>query len=204
MNWKTITLQQFQAIHALSKQTDLEDLDKVTQVICILYDKTEAQVDDMTLQEYNKLAAECKPYLTDKIPGKPVKSFRIGTRKYAINYKPTTLKHRQYVEILSFSEKPVENMHNIMASLVQPVRWGFKRKNTAAEHSKIADDMLNAPLLAVYHSCVFFCKLYHDLMLHIRDYLIKEMMEKGATKTQAEYLMINLIQNLDGYSQLNR
>lgn len=204
MNWNTITLQQFQAIHALSKKTDLDDMDKVTQVICILYDKTEALVDEMTLQEYNRLAVECKPYLTDKIPGKPVKSFRIGTRKYAINYKPTTLKHRQYVEILSFSEKPVENMHNIMASLVQPVRFGFKLKNTASQHSKIADDMLNAPLIAVYHSCVFFCNLYHDLMLHIRDYLIKEMVMKGATKKQAEYLMTSSINAMAGFLAQNK
>lgn len=199
MNWQTITLQQFQAIHALSKRDDMDELDRVSQVICILYDKTEAQVDDMSLAEYNKLATECKVYLTDKIPGKPVKSFRVGTRRYAINYKPTTLKHRQYVEILSFSEKPVENMHNIMASLVQPIRWGVKRPNEAIDHSKIADDMLNAPLLAVYHSCVFFCKLYLDLMLHIRDYLIKEMMEKGSTKDQAEYLMTSSINAMDGF-----
>ncbi|HEX2684635.1 MAG TPA: hypothetical protein VHL77_11910, partial [Ferruginibacter sp.] len=72
--------------------------------------------------EFNKLAKECSFLTGEKMPGKPVNSFRIGRNKYVINYKPTTLKHRQYVEILSFAEKPIENMHYIMASLVNPNR----------------------------------------------------------------------------------
>jgi hypothetical protein len=205
MTWEKITLGQFQDIHKLSTDTELDEMEKISRVICIIFNKTETEVDEMRLSEFNKLASECATFLkTDKIPGKPVRSFRVGLNKYTINYKPTSLKHRQYVEILHFASKPVENMHNIMASLVNPVKWGIRRDNKADDHSIVANDMLNAPLLAVYHSCVFFCKLYKDLIVHIQDYLIKEMMQKGATMKQAQELVTSSIAAMDGFIPLKK
>jgi hypothetical protein len=205
MTWENITLQQFQDIHRLSLTANIDEIEKLSRVICILYNKTEAQVDEMSILGFNELAKDCKKFLsTDTIPGKPVRSFRVGVKKYAINYRPTELKHRQYVEILHFSDKPVENMHNIMASLVTRVKWGFKIRNKASNHEEIASDMLNAPLFAVYHSCVFFCKLYRDLIEHTRDFLIKEMMSKGATRNQATRLLTNSINAMDGFIQQSR
>lgn len=200
MNWNNITLQQFQDIRKLSGETDLDEVEKVERVISILYGKSEAEVGDMSTTEFNRLGRECAEFLkNDVVPGKPVRSFRVGARRYAINYKPTTLKHRQYVEISTFASDPIVNMHLIMASIVQPIRYGFKCKNKASEHAKIAEDMLNAPLIAVYHSCVFFCKLYRDLIKHIQDFLIKELMSKGITESEARRTMASLILSMDGF-----
>jgi predicted AlkP superfamily pyrophosphatase or phosphodiesterase len=204
MNWNNLTLQQFQEIHKLSTDTSLDEIEKVSRTICIIHGLTEMQVDDLAITEFNRLAAECKFLNTDAIPGKPVKSFRVGVKKYAINYKPTTLKHRQYVEILHFADKPVENMHLIMASLVNPVKWGFKKKNKAEDHEAIANDMLNAPLLPVYHSCVFFCKLFKGLIEHTQGFLIKEMMDKGATRKQAISLVASSLNAMDGFIQQSK
>jgi len=204
MTWNKITLGQFQDIYRLSQDKELDEMERISRVISIIYGLSEAQVEDLTIPKFNELAKSCAFVMNGEIPGKPVRSFRIGTKKFAINYKPQSLKHRQYVEILHFSEKPIDNMHYIMASLVNPVRFGFKLKNKADEHSKLSEAMLDAPFLAVYHSCIFFCKLYSNSIEAIRPYLISEMMSKGMTEMEANRLMTVSISALDGFITLKR
>lgn len=201
LSWGNITVQQFQDIHRLSLTPDIDEFDRVERAICILFDMTEQQVDDLPVKEFNALARQCAFALTDNVPGKPVKSFRIGKKKYAITYDPTKLRHRQYVEILTFGNKPIENMHYVMASLVQPVRWGMRRRNEAKDHEALSADMLNARLVDLYHSCVFFCKLWLSLMQRIKGSLVIQMMEKGITKETALGLLNNSIAAMAGFIQ---
>jgi hypothetical protein len=190
LSWSDITVQQFLDIHRLSLTQDLDEMEKVERIICILFDKTEQEVENLTMLEFRELASQCGFILTGQIPGKPVRQIKVGKKRYSITYDPTKLRHRQYVEILHFGDKPVENMHLIMASIVQPVTW-YRRKlrNEAEDHPAIASDMLNARVIDVYHACVFFCNLYVSLMENIKDSLVLEMMRKGATKDQAMALL---------------
>ena len=195
LSWKNITVQQFQDIYKLSENKDLQEMDRLEKIISVLFDKTERQIDEMSVKEFTALAKQCAFLMqTDNIPGKRVKYIRSGKTKYGIEYNPAKLKHRQYVEILHFGDKPIENMHLIMASLVQPVKFGFWKNNTAMMHEKIAADMLNAPVVHVYHAAVFFCKLYVNLIAAIKDYLVAEMTApnsqgKTMTKQEAEALV---------------
>lgn len=204
MTWDKITLGQFQDIYRLSQDASLDEVDRISRAISIVYGLSEAQVDELTVPKFNELGKSCAFIMSGEIPGKPVKSFRVGRRKYAINYKPQSLMHRQYVEILHFSEKPVDNMHHIMASLVNPVRFGFRLKNKADDHSKLSEIMLDAPFLAVYHSCIFFCKLYKNLIEVIRPSLILEMTNKGMTAEKANRLLTISINTMDGFITQSR
>lgn len=199
MTWDKITLGQFQDIYKLSKDTKLDELDKVSRIISIVYNLTEAEVEELPLTKFNELSRNCAFILKEEIPGKPVKSFRVGARKYAVNYKPSTLKHRQYVEILHFANNSMDNMHNIMASLVQPVKWGLRKPNSADDHAMVADDMLNAPFTVIYHSCIFFCKLYKNSIERIRGYLIAEMTMQGMTTEKATQMLNYSISGMDGF-----
>lgn len=201
-SWNTLTVGQFLDIYRLSIDKSLDDMSKVERAICILYDITERQLDDLTVLQFTAYAKEAAQFITDKIPGKPVKSMRVGKHRYAITYDPTKLRHRQYVEVVTFGEKPVENMHLIMASVVQPVNWlGFRKRNNAEDHLKIADDMLKARVVDVYHSCVFFCKLYMNLIENIRDFLVNELTTKGMKKNQAEETIQISINIMAGFTQ---
>ena len=201
MKWSDISVAQLQDIHRLSLNTDLDDMDKVTRSIAILFGKTENEVDNLSMHEFSSLARSCNFLFNDTIPGKPEKYIRIGSKKYGIQYDPKKLRHRQYVEIIHFSEKPIENMHFIMASLVQPVKWGIWRANQSKDHEAISQDMLNARVIDVYHSCVFFCKLYANLIGVIKGSLVAEMKRKGLTTEQAE-MMVTYSQNaMDGFIQ---
>ncbi len=200
LSWQTITVQQFQDVYRLSLSpstgSGLDEMQKLERIIAILYNKSEKEVEEMTMTEFTTCAKECAFIMElEKIPGKRVKYIRCGKRKYGIQYNPAKLRHRQYVEILHFGDKPIENMHLIMASLVQPVKFGFWKKNEAAMHEQVAADMLNAPLINVYHATVFFCKLYVNLITDIKDYLVAEMMKNGKMEKKEAEALVDISRN---------
>lgn len=180
-------------------------MEKVERAIAILYDLTERQVEELSVSEFNGYAKESAFVLTPKIPGKPVRQIKVGKRRYSIIYDPTKLRHRQYVEIIHFGDRPIENMHLIMASVVQPVTWYGKRlKNEAEDHPAIASDLLGARVIDVYHTCVFFCKLFANLISSIRVYLVTQMMMEGMRKEDAMMLVDSSRSAMDGFIPPNR
>lgn len=201
LSWSDITVQQFLDLHRLTGQK-LDDMERVEKTIAILYDLTERQVEELSISEFNRLAKQCAFVLTSDIPGKPVRTIKAGKKRYSITYDPTKLRHRQYVEIIHFSDKPVENMHLIMASVVQPMTWyGKKVRNEAEDHPAIASDMLSARVVDVYHACVFFCKLYVNLISSIRVYLVTEMMKRGMSREHATTLVDSSQNAMAGFIQ---
>lgn len=202
LTWNDITVEQFLSIYKLSQTADLDDITRLERAVCILFDKTEKEVDEMTMAEFNRLSGQAAFVLTEQVPGKARRKIRANGKLYRINYSPSKLKHRQYVEVLHFGEKPVDNMHLIMASIVEPVTWyGKKLKNTADDHERIAADMLLAPVGQVYHSAVFFCSLYINLINSIRPYLENQLvtLKQAETMEQASEMITVLINAMAGF-----
>jgi hypothetical protein len=204
-SWNTLTVQQFVDLYRLSITQDIEEMTKLERAICIVYDKTEREIEEMKMGEFSELSKQVAVFLTQPIPGKPVRQIKVGGHRYSIIYNPANLQHRQYVEIITFGRKPIENMHLIMASIVQPVTWyGRKLPNLAINHQAIASDLLQAKVVDVYHACVFFCNLYGNLINNIRDYLVQQMMTKGLTKEESNQLVTYSIQSMVGFIPQNR
>ena len=201
MNWKDITLGQYQDIYKLHLDSKLDEMERIERLISIVYGLTENEVNLLPLQKFNEYARECSFLLTEnEIPGKPKRYIKVNGKKYRIIYYPSDLQYRQYVEVLTFAEKPIENMHLIMASIVKPIKYGFITKsNDVAKHSEYAADMEKANFIDIYHTCVFFCKLYKNLMEAMQGYLVQEMTKKGMEKWKAEMLCSNLVKSLDGF-----
>ncbi len=201
MNWNNITVRQFQQIASLRNRKDIEEVEQIELLISIMYNIDIREVDDMPLPKFNKLGKQCGFLLTEKIPGKPPRYIRVGKRVYAMNYKPHTMKHRQYIEISQYAITPVEKMHLILASLVEPVKFGIRRKNNVKDHALYAEDMAQAKVTEVYHAMVFFCNLYSSSMRVMEPYLIRTMTETGVTESQARETFQTLINTLDGFTQ---
>jgi hypothetical protein len=200
LTWQSITVQHFLDIYRMSLNTDLDEMEKLEKIICILFDMTEQEVDNLSMGEFTQLSKEVGFILQSDIPGKPVRRIKIGNRRYDITYDPTKLRHRQYVELIHFGDKPIENMHLIMASVVEPVTWYGKRlKNRANRHEVMAADMLQARVMDVYHSSVFFCKVYVSLILNIKDSLVLQMMQTGTSKARAEELITASLNVMAGF-----
>lgn len=197
MDWNTITVQQYQSIYAISGE---DELTKTVKIICILYGKTEAEVDNMDLLEFNRLSAKCADVLkVEQIPGKAQSHIKVDGKKYHINYKPSSYKFRQYIELQQYAANPIQNMHLIMASIVEPVKGWRRKPNNVEQHDVYAADMLNAKIIDVYHSCVFFCKLYRCLITSGRRFLERNMMTRGMSKQDANELLETLTNTMDGF-----
>ena len=204
MNWNNITVQQFLDLYRLSITPDLEEMTRVERAVCIVYDKTEREVEEMQMGEFAKLSSTAAKFLLEPIPGKPVRNIRIGKKRFSITYDPTKLAYRQYVEVITYGAKPIENMHMIMASIVRPVTWyGKKLPNKAEDHPDISDLMLKAKVVDVYHAAVFFCNLYINLINNIRDYLVNQMTAKGIPKEEANSLVDLSIDAMAGFIPQN-
>lgn len=201
LSWSKVTVGQFIEIQKLSLDKELDDIDKAIKTVSILYNMDEKDVEELTEYDFNCHARECGRILNGKIEGSARRFVMCGKKKYKVIYEVSKLKHRQYVEIQHFSSLGMEeNIHLIMASLVQPVlSFGRIGKNIAEDHSKYANDLLNASIVDIYHSCVFFCRLYLDLMERIKASLVVKMMEQGARKDQAMELLNNSINAMAGF-----
>jgi len=199
--WNKITVGQFQAIYKLSQDTTMQPEDIACGIISILYNMTLAQVDELPMETFNELSKQSAAMLNvENMPGKPVRILKASGKKYGIIYDPTKLKHRQYVETITYGDKPIENMHLVMASIVQPVTYfGRWLPNDVNKHADIAADLQQARMIDVYHSCVFFCKLYLNSMQAIKPYLISEMMQKGMSQEAATKLLTTSINTLAGH-----
>lgn len=207
LNWSNITVQQYQDVYRFVEDESLDDMARLDAVIGSLFDLTANEVDNLSVEQYTSFAKQCTFVLEAvEIPGKAVKYIKANGRKYFVNYSPRTLlrnlRHRQYVEAMTFAEKPIENLHLFLASLVQPVRFGFwPVKNKAEQHEQVAEDMLHAPFVNAYHAAVFFCKLYEASMKVIGACLSEEMRRTGKlSKREADIMVKHLQSAMDGFS----
>lgn len=194
--WNKITVQQFQQVYAISN-SEMDYTDKASNIISVLYNMTLSQVDDMQIGRFNELSrATADLVRTENIPGKAIRTIKAAGRKYFINYDTTAIKHGQYIDISGFGVKPIENMHLLMASVVQPINWYGKKIKRL--HHEIAGDLLQARVMDVYHSCVFFCKVYLRSMEVLKDSLIYQMIKMGLSQTEAQKAWANSLKFLDG------
>lgn len=200
MTWEKVTVEKYQAIFQLSEIKD--EMDRVIAAISILFDKSETEVNDMTVQEFNEYAKKCM-FIFGDIPGKPVKTFKANGKKYAICYDVTKMRFRQYAEISHFGSDTVGNIHLIMASIVQPVNWiGKRKRNKAEDHLIISQDILKARFIDVFHAMVFFCSLFRSLIKSSKDYLVLKMMEELKMESyEAEMLLQDSMRDMDGFFQ---
>ena len=131
MKWSNITLAKFQQIEKINNR-DLPDIDKVLFTACIVFDKTEYQLDNEKPKKVLKMMTKMQSIFETKF--KPEPSKQIG--KYVINYDMSRITLGQYVELSYFISKGIiNNAHLILASMAS--RCG--RKYTSADHRAKAD-----------------------------------------------------------------
>ncbi len=192
MTWNDITVQQFQAILKL-RDSDMEEWDKVTEVIAILYNDTPTNIDNLTIAEYNARAEKVGKFLYTTPEGKAPKYIKANGKKYAPMYSFDKFTQRQFSEVVYYNQNMLANIHLILASIVQPVKFGFKRKNKADDHALYADDLLHAPMGEVYGACVFFCKIYSSFLRATGDFLKAEQLLEAL-------VLKDLADSMDGFT----
>jgi hypothetical protein len=206
-----LTIDKFQRLQGLSILEESEQ-DKSSRIIQILLDKTPEQVDNMPEKKFNKLCATIKHLfeleVENAITSKPQKLIKANGIWYKLNFEiKRPFNTGRYIEVLTFSKgNPIEDMHNILASICTPTKWSWKKFRLvdqpydALSHEKYADDFKQADFKHGYHAMVFFCILLTNLTSNTRAYSAQEIMRIMSNQKRLRVLKRNFKKILDGFT----
>lgn len=137
MNWDKVTLAKFRQLDKISNSGHSE-IDKVLFSACIVFDRTEYELDNERPKEVLKLTTKMSSLFES--PFNPKAVSRSG--RYLINYDVSSITFGQYVELAFFLSNKVQHAHYILATMSR--QW--PRKYRTGDHRKKADYFLNRPV----------------------------------------------------------
>jgi hypothetical protein len=207
MKWTDVTVFQYQQINDLYLNSkDLSDLDISVKMASILTNQTENQIDSLSVNQLGPLL-DSITFINTDIKPEAVKIIQINGRRYKCIYDVRNIPASRYIESKHFSSDVLGNLHKIMACLVMPQKKGFlgwvDDKYDAGKHSDYAQDMLEAPIVSVLGSVVFFYQVYRLWIKNTKGYMVQQMMDQGIQKMKAEEVHQTLCKIMDGFSKPN-
>jgi hypothetical protein len=197
MTWKDINVFQYQQIvDAIQIPHPLERKDAF---ISIVNNWTPNKVFDLSVEQYNQESNKLA-FLDTEIEGNPVKYINVNGRRYKCVYDVRKMPSARYLETKVFGTDLINNLHRIAASMVLPMKrtwFGWKvDKYDSTKHEEYAQDMLEANIVDVYSSFVFFYHVYRIWIEVSKDYLKTQMMTKGIQ--EAGIALDDLLNIMDG------
>jgi hypothetical protein len=207
MNWSNVTVFQYQQINELyANSKDLTDLDISVKVASILTNQTENQIDSLPVKELGPLL-ESIAFINEEIKPEAVKVLNINGKRYKCVYDVRNIPASRYIESKHFSNDVMGNLHKIMACMVIPQKMGWfgwkDDKYDAGKHSDYAQDMLEAPIVSVLGSVVFFYQVFKLWIKNSKYYMVQQMMDQGVEKMKAEEVHQVLCTIMDGFTKPN-
>ena len=199
-----ITIFKFQQLYAIS-QMEIDELDKSILLVQTLLDKSQFEVETMKVKKFNKVCAEINKsfeIFNKKLESdKPKQIVKVNGRWYFLNYEITKkpMNAGRYVEVASFSNDIIGNLHKILASMANPMELTWKglklKKYDATEHEEIANDMLHLDFSVAYHAAVFFCKVFNESI----KALVHSLELPKEKKEEANLILQNLTAAMGGF-----
>ena len=189
--WNDITVFQWQQLMNLYKEEGNSNLDLIVRAGSIVTGKTEHEIDALTISQLNDLG-RALAFVHTEIPAKPARFIKVNGRRYRCVYDVRKMPAARYIESKHFGQDLHNNLHRLAASMVWPQRrrLGFwvDAKYDAARHSEYAEDMLAAPITAVFGSVVFFCEVYLRSISNLKAFMVGAMLKATPTMTREEAL----------------
>jgi len=198
-----ITIQKFQQLYSVARM-DIDELEKSSLLVQVLTDKSANEINDMKLSAFNKKCKQVSKafdiYSKQMDDKKPQSLVKANGRWYHLNYEITKAPNNagKYVEVATFSNDIVGNLHRIMATMATPMRWSWKGfvEDKKREHRDIADDMLELEFEVAYHAAVFFYAVFSKSIQNIQSYFLS----LTENKTEMEKQLTNLQNLSDGFT----
>jgi hypothetical protein len=196
-----VTISKFQELYKISIQ-DINEAEKSALLVQEFTGFSEAKVNAMPLKKFNSLCAKInkkfEAYGVELDNKKPQKYVAVKGRLYLLEYdlaKPP-MNAGKYVELATYSEDIIGNLHKIMATMCTPLKFtlkGLKRKEK--NHKQVAEDMLDIDFEVAYQSCVFFYAVFSKSIQASVTYF------KTIAPDQAkvEQVLTNLAEFTDGF-----
>ena len=195
-----MTIKKFQELYKISLM-DIDELEKSSLLVQSFTGLSIEKINKMSINRFNKLCEivnkQFEVLNKNMQNDKPKNMVYVNGCFYKINYdlrkKPNN--SGTYVELATFSEDIVGNLHKIMASMVTPLKltWkGLKEK----DHERVAEDMLELDFNVAYHCCVFFWAVFTRSIVDSKDYLMTQTTQKELLETE----LMNFKNHLDGFT----
>lgn len=196
-----VTISKFQELYKISLM-DINEAEKSALLVQEFTGMNEEQVNKMPLKKFNSLCAtinkKFEAYGKELDEKKPSKYVAVKGRLYLLEYdlaKPP-MNAGRYVELATYSDDIIGNLHKIMATMCTPLKLTFKGlKRKEKIHSKVANDMLDVDFEVAYHSAVFFYAVFSKSIQASATYF-----KTIATDTaKVEEVLTNLAEFTDGF-----
>jgi len=161
-NWDKISLCKFQLIDLINANTAYDDFEKVMQSACVVFDKTEYEMNRMKPKKALRYAGKIRKIFQSPIEGR--RASRIG--KYRMLYDVSQVTFGQYVELAFFFQAQVTHAHRILASMSRPVFGKYKtagHRRRAAYFLKLSVETVMTSVKAIQESLKQFNQEYHWL-----------------------------------------
>lgn len=127
-----LTVEVFQQIYSIST-LPMDDFDRAVKMIEILTGKSEQQILKLPVKKFDRLAKQVATgfeLIASKLQAeKPKNIIRVGRRWYKIHFDPANepMNAGRYVEVATFGNEPIMNLHKIMASIVNALKWSWRK-----------------------------------------------------------------------------
>lgn len=181
MNWKQITLKQWEELDKLSKQKFDDDILYTSEIIKVVFDIEDPL--SMTPQEFQKYVEELS-FMKDPIPEvKLCNSYNINGTKYNFKGNIFEISMAQLMDVRSFTTKPEINYAEVLSVFLIPDGHKY---NDGYDIEKTLNDIDSLPITDVLKLYNFFSAsllLSTDIMT---DYFNKELKKTKLTKKEKE------------------
>jgi hypothetical protein len=196
-----VTISKFQELYKISLM-EINEVEKSALLVQEFTGLSEEQVNAMPLKKFNSLCAKInkkfEAYGVELDNKKPQKYVAVKGRLYLLEYdlaKPP-MNAGRYVELATYSDDIIGNLHKIMATMCTPLKFtikGLKRKEK--NHRQVAEDMLDIDFEVAYHSAVFFYAVFSKSIQASATYF-KTIATDSA---KVDEVMKNLAEFTDGF-----
>jgi hypothetical protein len=184
-NYYELTIKQFLKCKTIS-ELETDPLQRKISMLAELSGKTVDEIESMPISDLQKHLAKFSSIDTLEPNSKVKMRIKVNGKTFDLIWKSQEMTAYQYIDTVNFCKDPVNNIHNILASLACEVTWYGKRlKYNGATHKERADLFYNEmKIKQAYPIMVFFCKYLKELVDSTQDYLIaeaervKQMVEK--------------------------
>jgi hypothetical protein len=163
----------------------MNEIERASLLVQCLTGKSEHEINKMNIKKFNKLCSKINAefeILSKKMDEeKPKQIVKANGKYYWLNYEMAKKPNNagKYVEVATFSEDLIGNLHKIMATMATPMKLSWKGLViTECDHADIANDMLQLDFKVAYHASVFFWAVFSKSIVNLKDYLESQTEKK--------------------------
>jgi hypothetical protein len=156
----------------------MNEIERASLLVQCLTGKSEHEINKMNINKFNKLCTKINSefdILSKKMDNeKPKNIVKANGKLYLLNYDMSKKPNNagKYVEVATFSNDIIGNIHKIMATMATPLKWSWKGLvKIERDHNQIANDMLHLDFKVAYHASVFFWAVFTKSIVNLKDYL---------------------------------